>query len=64
MSEEKPVRIEGDPEGYDPVFHYDNEWYCPLCAIRGTKNCSDGVCLPRSRPEKRGVHYVKKESSK
>jgi hypothetical protein len=64
MSKKKPVRIEGDPEGYEPVFDGD-EYGCPFCDIRGTKTCnSDGVCLSILRPEKRGVHYVKKESSK
>ena len=58
MVETKPVRVEGDPEGYEAVF--DAEVPCRGCDIFRTATCKPGVpCQSYRRPEGRGVHYVR-----
>ena len=59
MNEAKPVRVEGDPEGYEAVFD-GQEATCRDCDICGTDKCWSGVpCESYKRPEGRGVHYVR-----
>ena len=61
MVETKPVRVEGDPEGYEAVFD-GQEATCGDCDILGTDKCRAGVpCGSVRRPEGRSVHYVKEK---
>lgn len=56
MDETKPVRVEGDPEGYEAVF----EGECSECGAQLDGVCRPGVpCTPWQRPEGRSVHYVR-----
>jgi hypothetical protein len=59
MESDKPKRIEGDPEGYEPVFIGEDEPSCTLCALNGRVGCENAPCLDYRRPGGRGVYYVK-----
>ena len=64
MSAEKPARVEGDPEGYEPVFDGESDG-CDVCALQATELCVPGrPCLPWNRPERLGVHYVRAEKGR
>lgn len=56
MDEAIPVRVEGDPGGYEAVF----EGECGECDALLDGVCRSGIpCAEWRRPEGRSVHYVK-----
>lgn len=62
---DKPKRVNDDPEGYEPVFDVVGEINCEACDARFKDACSGPThvapCRSCDRPEGRGVHYVKTE---
>ena len=60
MTAEKPMRIDGDPEGFEPVFDNPSGDCCRACALHGTKACPHAPCTAWERPEARGIRYVKR----
>lgn len=61
---EKPQRIEGDPEGYEPVF-YDGDAHnpCYKCDLHHKSSCIAAPCYARLRPERKTICY-RKEAAK
>lgn len=66
MSDGKPVRIDGDPEGYDvEAFKPDGRGRCFSCALHGEPGlCGPAPCLPMSRSAYKMIIYVKKQGGK
>lgn len=63
MSEAKPVRIKGDPKGYDVVETTDGE-SCKHCAFKRRQRCYGVLCYVYERPDRKHIHYVKKGKTK
>ena len=62
MSTEKPIRVNGDPCGFDPVFTEKGQSSCRICKCRGISEvCSTAPCFSYKRPERRHIHYVESE---
>ena len=60
---DRPQRIEGDPEGYEPIF-YDGDAHdpCSACALRHKSACIAAPCNFFSRPERKTICYRKEEA--
>ena len=59
----KPVKIAGDPEGFDVVRDPVGCRTCRGCALLGLPECLAAPCLPHRRSDGRGVHYVRRDGS-
>ena len=59
----KPRRVDGDPEGYEPVFGKPKE-LCRRCALLGKHECVTAPCYRFKRPEGEPIFYREAKTPK